>query len=59
VTLHSPTTMIQGTHQFSEAKAKEHAVAIARTYIYERQHEELPELVETEWVPTAPDDWLI
>ena len=59
VVLHSPTMMIQGTHQFSEAKAKEHAVAVARSYIHEHKHDELPVLEETAWIPTASDDWLI
>ncbi|MBZ5578716.1 MAG: hypothetical protein LAP40_19310 [Acidobacteriia bacterium] len=59
VVLHSPSMMIQGTHQFTEAKAKEHAVAIARTYIHEHKHDELPVLGEAAWIPTAPEDWLI
>ena len=59
VALHTPTMMIQGTHQFSEVKAKEHAVAIARSYIHELKHEELPVLEQADWVPTASEDWLI
>jgi hypothetical protein len=59
VAVHTPTMMIQGAHQFSEAKAKEHAVEIARTYIHDRKHEELPVLEQADWVPTASEDWLI
>src|ERR1700687_4420284 len=44
VLLHSPTTAIHGTRQFSDAKAKEHAVAIAQKYIHEYKQEELPVL---------------
>jgi hypothetical protein len=59
VLLHSPTTAIHGTRQFSDAKAKEHAVAIAQKYIHEYKQEELPVLTDIEWVPTSQDDWLV
>jgi hypothetical protein len=59
VLLHGPGGTIHGTHQFGEAKAKEHALAIARTYIHEYKHDELPVITETEWVPTTHDDWLV
>ena len=56
---HGPATTIHGTHQFSEAKAKEHAMAVARSYIHDQKHEELPVLPEMTWVPTGPEDWLV
>jgi hypothetical protein len=59
VLLYSPGTTIHGTHQFSEAKAKEHAMAVARSYIHDQKHEELPVLPELTWLPTSPDDWLV
>jgi hypothetical protein len=59
VVLLAPTGMIQGKHQFSEDKAKEHAVAVARAYIHDHKHDGLPQLAETEWVATGSDDWLI
>jgi hypothetical protein len=59
VLLYGPRTTIHGTHQFTEAKAKEHAMAVARWYIHDQKHEELPVLAEMTWVPTAPDDWLV
>jgi len=58
VLVYSPGTTIHGTHQFSEAKAKEHALTIARDYIHGVKHEELPVLAEAAWVPTGDDDWL-
>lgn len=57
VLLYGPGTTIHGTHQFAEAKAKEHALTIARDYIHEVKHEELPE-PEPAWVPAGGDDWL-
>jgi hypothetical protein len=59
VLLYGPNGTIHGTHQFSEAKAKEHAVSVARAYIRDRQQQALPDVAELTWVPTAPDDWLI
>ena len=59
VMLYGPATTIQGTHSFSEAKAKADAILIARHYIHEHKHEELPVLEQVEWIPTSHDDWLI
>ncbi len=58
VLLYGPGATIHGVHQFSEAKAKEHAMAVARAYIHDRKQEELPD-VELTWVPAASDDWLV
>jgi hypothetical protein len=59
VLVHGPHTIIHGTRQFSEAKAKEHAMTVARSFVHDRQHEELPEAVEPSWQPAAADDWLV
>lgn len=59
VLVSSPEATIHGAHQFSEAKAKEHAVAAARSYIHDRKQEDLPEVAELTWVPTSGDDWLV
>ena len=59
VLLYGSGMTCQGVHQFSEAKAKQHAADIARQYIREHRQEELAELPEPEWVPTAHDDWLV
>ena len=59
VLLYGPSMTIHGTRQFSEAKAKEHAIVVARSYIHDQKHEELPVLAEVTWVPATADDWVI
>jgi hypothetical protein len=59
VLLYAPGVTIQGARQFSEAKAKEHALAVARSYVQDETHQDLPALPDVEWVPLAHDDWLI
>ena len=59
VLVYGPTTTIHGAYQFSEAKAREHAMAVARSYIQDRKQEDLPPMTEMTWVPAAPDDWLV
>jgi hypothetical protein len=59
VFLLGPGTTIHGSHQFSEAKAKEHAATIARSYIYDQKKEELPVPAELAWAPITPGDWLV
>ncbi len=59
VLAYGQATTIHGTHQFSEAKAKEHALAVARSYVQARKEGELPSQTEVTWVPAAPDDWLV
>jgi hypothetical protein len=56
---YGPGVIIHGTRQFSEAKAKEHALVVARDYIHDQKHEELPVLPEVEWSPAGHDDWLV
>jgi hypothetical protein len=58
VMLRGPGMIIQGTHQFSEAKAKEHALAVARSYVTDQKHQE-PPTAEEPWTPITEGDWLI
>ena len=57
VLIQGPGVLIQGTRQFSEAKAKEHARAIAADYLSTEKKENLP-LLEPEWTPLAPGEFL-
>ncbi len=59
VLVHGPGVTIQGARQFSEAKAKEHALEVARYYVHERKGDALPSLAEVEWTEAGPEDWLI
>jgi hypothetical protein len=59
VILHDGDVMIQGIRQFSEDKAKEHALAVARQFVHEYKHEDLPMLEAVNWRPTSHDEWLI
>jgi hypothetical protein len=59
VMLRTPEVTIHGARQFSEAKAKDHALVLARDFIHRHKGEDLPVLEAMEWVPTAQDDWLV
>ena len=59
ILLRGPNTTILGSRQFSEAKAKEHALDVARRYVEEIQHEQPQPASEVQWVPTNPDEWLV
>jgi hypothetical protein len=59
VLLYGPHTIINGTRQFSEAKAKEHAVALVRSYFHDRKQEDLADGTELAWAPATADDWLV
>jgi hypothetical protein len=59
VVVHAPEVIVQGQRQYKEAKAKEHALALAKQFIHEVRQENLPELAEVEWAPTGPQDWLV
>ena len=59
VIVQSPHSTIHGTRQFSEAKAKEHALAVAQAYLQDRRHEDLPDAAELTWEPAAADDVLV
>ena len=58
VLVYGPGVTIHGSRQFGEAKAKDHAVALAQSYFRELKKEEPPE-VSPEWSPTGQDDWLM
>ena len=49
---------ILGTRQFTEAKAKEHAQALAQHYLAEELSTGVP-APEIEWNPTGPRDFLL
>lgn len=59
VLLQGPDTVIQGTRQFSEESARRHALDVARSYIHEQRHEDLPDPPPPEWAPVAGDTWLV
>ncbi|MCC6861088.1 MAG: hypothetical protein IT158_21145 [Bryobacterales bacterium] len=59
VMLYSPGMTIHGTRQFSVAKAQDHAVTLARNYVHERKHADLPVLPGVEWQPAGAEDWLV
>jgi hypothetical protein len=44
--------------QFTEAKAKEHARAVAMKYVHDEKREDLPELENLDWQPFAPGEFL-
>jgi hypothetical protein len=58
VLVYGPDVTIHGRRQFGEAKAKDHAANIAKSYVHQRKQEELPELPELQWTSTTTDDWL-
>jgi len=53
-----PGVTIQGARQFDEAKARDHALAVARQYVHEEKKEDLPVLETLEWEPFSPGEWL-
>jgi hypothetical protein len=59
VLLRGPEVIAHGARQFSEDKAKEHAVAVAQYYIRDYKREDLPAVSAVEWTPTSQDDWLV
>jgi hypothetical protein len=59
VLLYGDGVTIHGARQFGEAKAKDHALAVARKYVHEEKKEELPILSDVEWTPAAQQDWLV
>lgn len=58
VLIAGPGFTIIGTRQFSEAKAKDHARAVADSYIREEKHEDLPAIPQPEWAPLGASEWL-
>ena len=59
VMVYAPGTTIHGTRQFSENDARQHAIAVARSYIHDEKHEDLPEPPDVTWQPSSPEDWLV
>ncbi len=57
VLLEGPGVWIQGGRQFSEAKAKEHAVVAATDYFREKQPD-LPAAQELSWQPFTAGEFL-
>lgn len=58
VFLDGPDVKIRGMRQFSEAKAKDHARALAESYVREEKKEDLPVLQSLEWTPLSLGEWL-
>ncbi len=58
VLLEGPGVTIQGTRQFTEEKAKEHARAVAESFLIDEKHEPLPSLPQVDWAPLASGEWL-
>jgi len=56
---YSPEVIIQGTRQFTAVKAKDHAVALAKTYFTEIKQGAPGEGPEPDWQATGPQDWLV
>ncbi len=59
VCAYCPGTVIQGQRQFSAAKAKDHALMLAKTYLTEVRQEPADDGTEIEWQPTSPQEWLL
>lgn len=58
VLAYAPGITIHGTRQFSEAKAKDHAAALAASYVRERLQSDAP-VAPLTWEPTSKQDWLV
>ena len=58
VFVQGPGLTIHGARQFSEGKAKEHARAIATSYLQDEKHEDLPDIETLEWQLVADGEWL-
>jgi hypothetical protein len=58
VVIEAPGVTIHGGRQLGEVKAKQHAVAMAESYIQQEKHEDLPALEQVEWEPLAKGEWL-
>ena len=59
VVVHAPGLVLQGARQYGQAKAKEHAMMLARTFLQEMRPEGTQEVPELDWQPTGPQDWLV
>jgi hypothetical protein len=59
VVAHSPDVILQGQRQFKDTKAKEHACLLIKNYYEEIRKEAAPDLIQLDWQPTGPADWLV
>jgi hypothetical protein len=59
VVVHSPTVVLQGQRQFNVAKAKDHALTLAKSYLAEIRQEAGGDGQEPDWQPTGPQEWLV
>ena len=57
VLMHAPGSIIQGRRHFNEAKAKEHACAMAASYFKEKCGDK-PFPAALDWQPFGSADWL-
>jgi hypothetical protein len=57
VVIEAPGVTIHGGRQLGEAKAKQHAVSMAESYIQEKR-QDLPLLEQVAWEPLASGEWL-
>jgi hypothetical protein len=53
-----PGFTLQGQRQFGEAKAKDHAILTAKTFIYEEKKENLPPVQEVAWTAMTPGEYM-
>ena len=59
IVIDQPATIIHGSRQFSEEKAREHARMIANSYLADEKHGDASGLpAEPAWLPIEPGEWL-
>ena len=58
VVILAPEVVVQGQRQYNAAKAKDHAVAMAKAYLAEVK-QDAGDGQEPDWQPTGPQDWLV
>jgi hypothetical protein len=59
VVVKSPTKFIQGDRQFSEEKARAHALKLVESFIKEEEQGDTSSMpAELAWVPLGASDWL-
>ena len=56
--LQGPGVIINGGRQFSEDKAKEHAVVTAHDYLCKEEGDSPSALQEVQWIPLDKGEWL-
>ncbi|MFB3828556.1 MAG: hypothetical protein ACE15B_17440 [Bryobacteraceae bacterium] len=58
VMLQGPGVCIHGARQFTEAKAKAHAIACAADYVHQIRNDDTPVPENLEWEPLTKGEWL-